>query len=68
MEKQDIQRLAILVETLMLELKSIKRRKYFRDYYRQHREKIDVKAKQKQKELSQECLKHKTTDGFVYFD
>ncbi len=39
MEKQDIQRLAILVETLMLELKSIKRRKYFRDYYRQHREK-----------------------------
>lgn len=63
MEKQDIQRLCILVETLLIDLKSIKRRQYYREYYRKNREKINAKAKQKRK-----CVKHRSTDGIVYFD
>ena len=69
MEVEDIRRLVILVDAVMDELKTIKRRKYFRDYYRKHRNKICAKVKQKQRRILDKSIKNdESVDGYVYFD
>ena len=52
MEAYDIQRLIIIVQCLLDELHLIKKRKYFRAYYRKHREKLKTKLEKKKTELA----------------
>ena len=52
MEAYDIQRLIIIVQCLLDELHLIKKRKYFRAYYRKHREKLKNKVIKKKSELA----------------
>ena len=43
----DIERLIVIVQSLVDELKLIKHRAYFRKYYRRHREKIKERVRAK---------------------
>lgn len=47
----DIERLIVIVQSLVDELKLIKHRAYFRKYYRKHRERIKERIRVKKREL-----------------
>ena len=52
MEAYDIQRLIVIVQCLLDELHLIKKRKYFRAYYRKHREKLKRKIEHKKADFA----------------
>ena len=63
----DLENLIIIVESLLNELKTIKRQKYFRNYYRKHRNRIRQKIHfGKQTHVFK--TERKREDGVVYFD
>ena len=65
MNGEELQRCINLVESLLTELRTIKKRKYFRDYYRRKKKGATTRLLNPTSEQDQGDSE---TRGYVYFD
>ena len=64
----DIEKLVIMVQMIEHELRLIKKRTYFRNYYRRHRAKIKAKIEKKKTKLNMSQGEGDGEDYILYFD
>ena len=66
----DLKKLIIIVETLLDELNTLRKRKNYRKYYRKYRQKLKRNIAQKKKDLllATESVTRKDGEIILYFD
>ena len=65
MNGEELQKCINVVESLLTELRTIKKRKYFRDYYRRRKKGTTTRLRKRPIEQEQQDIE---TRGYVYFD